>query len=116
MRVVVNSGISRDLKQAELDRHLEIMSRFIARVENDGAEPRTVTMILRSAASCPALALIGMSQDLARAGIVAKAVVASLEPEKDLRQLYASLSELCPQELGQGADPLGAQSAPARCS
>ena len=38
MRVVVNSGISRDLKQAELDRHLEIMSRFIARVESDGAE------------------------------------------------------------------------------
>ncbi len=46
------------------------MSRFIARVESDGGwEPRTVTMILRSAASCPALALIGMSQDLARAGI-----------------------------------------------
>jgi hypothetical protein len=98
MRVVVDSGISRDLKQAELDRHLEIMSRFIARVESDGAEPRTVTMILRSAASTASLALIGMSQDLARAGIVAKAVVASLEPEEDLRQLYACLSELCPRD------------------
>jgi hypothetical protein len=98
MRVVVGSGSSRDLKQAELDRHLEIMSRFIARVESDGAEPRTLTMILRSAASCPALALIGMSRDLARAGIAAKVVVANLEPEEDLRQLFASLSELCPAD------------------
>ena len=100
MRIVVGSGSSRDLKQAELDRHLEILSRFIARVESDGAEPRKLTMILRSALVRP-LALIGMSQDLARAGIVAKAVVARLEPEEDLRQLFASLSELCPHGRGQ---------------
>ena len=98
MRVVVGSGSSRDLKQAELDRHLEIMSRFIERVESDGAEPRTLTMILRSAASSASLALIGMSPDLARAGIAAKVVVANLEPEEDLRQLFASLSELRPRD------------------
>jgi hypothetical protein len=98
MRIVVGSGSSTDVKQAELDRHLEILSRFIARVESDGAEPRTLTMILRSAASTASLGLIGMSRDLARAGIVAKAVVASLEPEEDLRRLFASLSELCPAD------------------
>ena len=97
MRVVVSSGTSRDLKQAELDRHLKIMSRFIERVESDSAEPRTLTMILRSASSSASLALIGMSQDLARAGIVAKVIVANLELEKDLRQLFTSLSELCPR-------------------
>lgn len=101
MRIVVGSGSSTDLKQAELDRHLEILSRFIARVESDGAEPRTLTMILRSAASTASLALIGMSRDLARAGIVAKAVVASLEPEEDLRRLFASLSELCPADSAE---------------
>ena len=98
MRVVVGSGSSRDLKQAEFDRHLEIMSRFIERVESDGAEPRTLTMILRSAASSASLALIGMSRDLARAGIAAKVVVANLEPQDDLRQLFASLSELRPRD------------------
>jgi hypothetical protein len=98
MRIVVGPGSSTDLKQAELDRHLEILSRFIARVESDGAEPRTLTMILRSAASTASLALIDMSRDLGRAGIVAKAVVASLEPEEDLRRLFASLSELCPAD------------------
>lgn len=101
MRIVVGSGSSTDLKQAELDRHLEILSRFIARVESDGAEPRTLTMILRSAASTASLGLIGMSRDLARAGIVAKAVVASLEPEEDLRRLFASLSELCPADSAE---------------
>jgi len=98
MRVVVGLGTSRDLKQAELDRHLEIMSRFVERVESDSAEPRTLTMILRSVSSSASLALIGMSQDLARAGIAAKVVVANLEPEEDLRQLFTSLSELCPRE------------------
>jgi spermidine/putrescine-binding protein len=55
-------------------------------------------MILRSAASSASLALIGMSPDLARAGIAAKVVVANLEPEEDLRQLFASLSELRPRD------------------
>jgi hypothetical protein len=98
MRVVVGSESSRDLKQAELDRHFEIMSRFVERVESDSAEPRTLTMILRSAASSASLALIGMSRDLARADITAKVVVANLEPEEDLRQLFACLSELCPRD------------------
>jgi len=74
------------------------MSRFVERVESDSAEPRTLTMILRSVSSSASLALIGMSQDLARAGIAAKVVVANLEPEEDLRQLFTSLSELCPRE------------------
>jgi hypothetical protein len=96
MRVVVGSGTPMDLKQAELDRHLEIMSRFLDRVRSDGAEVRGLTLILRSPASSPAQALIGMSRQLAQAGIAAKVVVAKLEPEDDLRQLFASLSELRP--------------------
>jgi hypothetical protein len=55
-------------------------------------------MILRSAASSAAQALIGMSERLARAGIAAKVVVAQLEPEDELRQLFASLSGLGPRE------------------
>ena len=97
MRIVVGSGLTRDLKQAEIDRHLQFMSKFIERVERD-EEPRTLTMILRAATSSAAEALMGLSQELARAGIAAKIVVASLEPEEDLRRLFASLCELSPRD------------------
>ena len=96
MRIVVGSGSSRDLKQAELDRHLEILAQFVERA--DAGEPRSLTMILRSASSSPANALIAKARDLARAGIVAKVVVTRLDPEDDVRRLYACLSELSPQE------------------
>ncbi|MGH6864985.1 MAG: hypothetical protein ACREDO_02125 [Methyloceanibacter sp.] len=101
MRVVAGSGNSEDSKdyrQAELDRHLAAMSRFIERARNEsGAAPR-FTMILRSAASVPAQALVAMKDDLSRAGANAKAILAKLEPEDDLRQFFASLSELSPAE------------------
>jgi hypothetical protein len=97
MRIVVGSGSSRDLKHAELDRHVGILAQFVVRVEAGAGEPRKLTMILRSAWSGPAQALIAESRDLVRAGIVAKVLVAALEPEGELRRLYACLSELSPQ-------------------
>ncbi len=98
MRIVVDSGSSRDLNHAELDRHLEILARFVERVERDGGEPRGLTMILRSAASSPARALIAKAKDLARAGISAKLVVAKLDPADDLHRLFNSLSQLSPEQ------------------
>jgi hypothetical protein len=98
MRIVVGSGSSRYVKQAELDRHLEILAQFVARVEVDADETRSLTMILRSASSSPAQALIAKVRDLVRAGIAAKVLVAKLDPEDDLRRLYACLSELSPQD------------------
>jgi hypothetical protein len=97
MRIVVGSGLTRDLKQAEIDRHLQFMSEFIERVERD-EEPRKLSMILRAATSSAAEALMGLSTELARACIAAKIVVARLEPEDDLRRLFASLAELSPSE------------------
>ncbi|MGB6908627.1 MAG: hypothetical protein WBE01_02700, partial [Methyloceanibacter sp.] len=91
MRIVVDSGSPRDLNHAEIDRHLEILARFIERVEKDVGEPRGLTMILRSAASSPARALIVKAKALARAGISAKLVVAKLDPDEDLHQLFKSL-------------------------
>jgi hypothetical protein len=98
MRIVVGSGSSRDLKQAELDRHLEILALFAARVEAATGEPRKLTMVLRSAWSGPAQAVMAMTGDLKRAGIGAKVLVAALEPEVELRRLYACLSELSPKD------------------
>jgi hypothetical protein len=97
MRVVVGSGLTRDLKQAEMDRHLRFVSAFIERAERE-VEPRTVSMILRAPTSSAAEALMGLSQELARAGVVARIVVAKLEPDEGLRRLFASLSELSPRQ------------------
>ncbi len=58
----------------------------------DADEPRELTMIVRSASSGPAQALILKARDLARTGIAAKVIVAKLDPEEDVRKLYACLS------------------------
>ena len=98
MRVVVGSGSSRDFKQADLDRHSEMVSRFVARMRDAGKAQATLTLILRSASSCPAKALVAMKDELIGASIGAKAILARLEPAEDLRELFASLSELAPRE------------------
>jgi hypothetical protein len=100
MRVVVDSESSRDLRQSELRRHLQMMSRFVERTRTEG--PFSLTMILRSAGSDPAKALVGMTGALQRAGVRAKVILAKLEPEDELKQLFASLSELAPHEPAPG--------------
>ena len=93
MRVVAVSESARDLRQSELRRHLQMMSRFVECAKTGSS----LTMILRSAGSDPAKTLVGMKGALQRAGLSAKVIVARLEPENDLRQLFASLSELAPE-------------------
>lgn len=98
MRTVA-SVTSRDDDIGGRCRHLEMMSCFVARVagEAESVETRKLTMILRSAASGPVRALIGKRRELASAGIGAKVILAKLEPEQDLRQLFAALCELSPR-------------------
>ncbi len=93
MRVVAVSESSRDSRQSELRRHLQMMSRFVECAKTGSS----LTMILRSAGSDPAKTLVGMKGALQRAGVRAKVILARLEPEDDLRQFFASLSELAPQ-------------------
>jgi hypothetical protein len=71
-----------------------MMARFVERAEAGCS----LTMILRSAAADPAKALIGMKGALQRVGVRARVIVARLEPENDLRQLFAGLTELAPQQ------------------
>jgi hypothetical protein len=93
MLVSVEPEHSRDLREIELRRHLHMMAHAIERA----ATGFTLTMILRSPASDPAKALVGMTGALQRAGLSAKIVVARVDPEDELRQLHASLSALAPQ-------------------
>jgi hypothetical protein len=55
-------------------------------------------MILRSASSGPAQALVLKARDLKRVGIAAKVLVTTLDPDLELRRLYACLSELSPRD------------------
>ena len=99
MRVVAGSEGSKDFRQAELDRHLEMMSRFIERARETNT-PATCTLVLRSAASAPAQALMLMKDALAKAGIQANVILAKLAPEQDLHKLYATLTALSPEANG----------------
>lgn len=94
MRVLAGSEKSGDLRQSELRRHLQMISRCVEAAKAGSC----LTMILRSAESDPAKALIGMKGALQRVGTRAKVILARLEPGDDLRQLFASLSELAPQQ------------------
>lgn len=98
MRIVVGSGNLRDVKHAEIDRHLQMLARFLESVASSGGEAPGLTLILRSASSIPAQALISMTEELAQAGARAKLVLARLEPEEELRQLFTSLCRLAPRE------------------
>jgi hypothetical protein len=100
MRVVVDSGVLRDSKEADFDRHLDILSRCVERAQANGA-PLQITMILRTADSAPALILMHMTDTLRRVAASAKVILARLEPEEELRRLIAILSELAPSEPAQ---------------
>jgi hypothetical protein len=97
MRVVAGSENSKDLRQVELDRHLEAMSQVIEHARSESGPSWCFTMVLRSAVSAPARALIAMKDELVSARVSAKAILAKLEPQDDLKQLFASLSELAPE-------------------
>ena len=96
MRLVVGSEISSEFRQAELEQHLEAMSRFVEQADKQDAY--RCTMILRSATSTPAQALVLMKDALAAAGVRATAILAKLEPEDELKQFFSCLRELSPDE------------------
>ena len=98
MRVLAGSGVARDLRQTEVNRHIDMVGRFVERAKGHGQAPLAVTLILRSASSGPARALIYKKDELIGAGIRAKAILAKLEPADELRELFASLTEMAPRE------------------
>ena len=93
MRVVVESE-SRDLRQSELRRHLQMMSRFVDRADAGAF----LTMILRSPEADPAKALIGMTGALQRKSVRASVILARIEPDDDLKKLFDALAALAPHE------------------
>lgn len=81
--------------RTELDRHIGAMSKFLelARQTADPKE-RSLTLILRSAASGPAQALLGMADEIRESGVMPKIILAKLDPCEDLVQLAALMAEI----------------------
>jgi hypothetical protein len=98
MRVVVGSERSLKSRQAELERHLDAMSRYVERHKD--RRSRRCTLVVRSAASVPAQALILMKDTLANVGVRARVVLANLQPQNELKQLFDTLSSLSPGAEG----------------
>ena len=100
MRGVTGLDGSNDLRQAEIDRHVQMLSRFVESVQGQilSREMRTLTLVQRCANSHPALALIAMKDEFMRASLGAKVILARLEPEDTVLQLFGCLSELRPSE------------------
>jgi hypothetical protein len=80
---------------SDLVRHLDVLTRFVERARQvaDPAE-HVVTLILRSATSLPAQALLAMGEDLLAAGISGRLILARLDPVDQLRRLAGLLGEM----------------------
>ena len=98
MRVVVGPGGVSDFRQAELDGHVAAISREVERARAESRPSPSITLILRSASSAPALAMVLMKDELERVGLDAKVILAKLEPQEELRQLFLSLTHLSPRQ------------------
>lgn len=81
----------------DFDRHLQTLSRFVemARQMDEGRE-HCLTLILRSAASMPAQALLAIGDDAVRAGIRCRIILAKLEPAEDFHQLATLIANMKP--------------------
>lgn len=94
MRAAIGSERSRRSRQAELEWHLDAMSRYAKRRKD--CRFLHYTLVLRSAASVPAQALILMKDTLTDAGVRARVILAKLQPHEDLKQLFDTLLSLSP--------------------
>ena len=98
MRVVVGPAGVSDFRQTELHGHVAAISRAVERARAESRPSPSFTLILRSANSAPAQALVRMKDELERARLDAKVVLAKLEPQEELRQLFTSLTHLSPRQ------------------
>ncbi len=85
-----------DSQRGELEDHIEALSLLAERAPQNEGKPPIFTLVLRSAKSLPARALIEMQDALAEAGIVAKVILSTIEREQDLHPLLVALAALLP--------------------
>ena len=96
MRLAAGPEGAKTIREADLDRHAEALTRLGTSARNAEAEPLACTLILRSPASAPARALVAVKDHLDGVPIRIKAILAKLEPEGDFRTLCATLEAIAP--------------------
>lgn len=90
--------------RGELGRQTTAMARFLERGRQvTDPRERMLTLILRSAASLPAQALLSASDDIRAEGILPKIVLARLEPSSELERLATLVSEIYGGSQDSGA-------------
>lgn len=83
-------------QQDELEHHVNALSRLAEWALGNEIDAPVCTLVLRSAKSAPARALVQMQETLAAAGVAVKVILTKVEPEQDLHALFATLSALLP--------------------
>lgn len=80
---------------AALELHRKALLRFVERAQSvREAKSETLTLILRSASSLPALALVETTNQLAEAGIRPRIILSKLEPKAEFKRLIGALNRL----------------------
>ena len=96
MRFTAGPEGAKTIREAELDRHAQALSRLGASVRDAGDAPLACTLILRSPASAPARALVAVKDHLDGVPLQIRAILAKLEPEQDFRTLCATIAAVAP--------------------
>lgn len=82
--------------QDELECHVNALTRLTEQALNMETDPPVCTLVIRSAKSAPARALVQARDALAAAGVTVKIILTKVDPEPDLHALFAALSALLP--------------------
>ena len=114
MRVVTTLDASSDWQQAGIDRHALMLSTFINSGKNALLSPefRTMTLVVRSAVSDPALALLGMKDELLTAENPGQSYRGQVGPRGWLAAALCRSLRAFTGQPRQRAYPLGQEPAP----
>lgn len=76
---------------------MEALSRLADWARDYESDAPVCTLVLRSAKSAPARAIVQTQDALAAAGVSVKAILTNVDPEQELHALFATLSALLPK-------------------
>ncbi len=103
MLAKAGSDISPNVR-TDQTRHLAAMTRFVERArQSTDPKERSLTLIIRSAASGPAMALLSLAKEIREAGVMPKIILAKLEPREELERLATLMIEIYGGTSNSGA-------------
>ncbi len=92
--MLAKAGSEHARQDTDFSRQKQVLSAFLEAVAAGQEEIRTVSLLVRSAESLPAQVVVAMADELARAGVTLRIVLAGMEPEDALREFACVLRRL----------------------